>query len=90
MDKMALIVHNGSSGPTHHMRVDDNCRAKINILNLFFQDKIPAHAGYVSNDRYAWLHGGDNGVGQRGPESVGLLPQLKNVRSFTPFQRRFE
>jgi len=40
MDKMALIVHNGSSGPTHRMRVGDKRKAKIDIL-MFFLIKYP-------------------------------------------------
>jgi len=36
MDKIALIVTGGSSGPTHHMRVGDRRKTKINIPNFFF------------------------------------------------------
>lgn len=41
MDKMVLIAPSGSSGSTHHMRVGDRRKAKINIPNFFFTIKYP-------------------------------------------------
>ena len=51
MDKMALIVDNGSSDPTHHMRVGDRRKAKINFLHFLSQGEISAPTGHVNNDR---------------------------------------